>query len=168
MVIVLVAILAAVRWVTLRRRSFGLGKFLLGSVYVFRDKGYPGIVKIGMTAQLCRKRKGQVSRTMADGAELAQVYALDHVPFPRAVERLAHRTMARHRVRWPKGSRRGVEWFHAPDGQAVEKVIGAIERAAHRVRTAARKKGRWPTWADARVSVWRFEDGKVRRYRLFQ
>jgi hypothetical protein len=165
-VVVLVAVLATVRWVRLRRHPW-LGKFLLGSVYVFRDKGYPGIVKIGMTGQLCRKRKGQVSRTMADGAALAQVYALDHVPFPRAVERLAHRTLKRHRVRWPKGSKRGIEWFYVPDGRALEKVIGAIERAAHRVRTAARKKGRWPVWADARVSVWRLEGGKVRRYRLF-
>jgi hypothetical protein len=167
-VVVLVAVIAAVRWVTLRRRSFGLGKFLLGSVYVFRDKGYPGIVKIGMTTQLCRKRKGQVSRRMADGAELAQVYAIDDVPFPRAVERLAHRMLKRHRVRWPKGSPRGVEWFHAPDSRAVEKAIGAIERAAHCVRSAARKKRRWPVWADDRVSVWRLDGGKVRRYRLFQ
>jgi hypothetical protein len=152
----------------IRRAPFiRLGRFRVVSVYIFRDKGYPGIIKVGMTTKACMARKKQVSRTMAEGSELAQVYALDHVPFPRAVERLAHTMLARHRVWWPKGSKRGVEWFHAADAKAIERAIAAVERAARMVRTAARKKRRWPTDADARVSVWRLSGGRIQRYRLF-
>jgi hypothetical protein len=154
-------------WMVRRTQIIRLGKFCTGSVYIFRDKSCPGIIKIGMTKQACMTRKEQVSRTMADGGELAQVYAIDNVPFPLAVEQLAHLLLSRSRVKWPAGSSRGVEWFHARNPAAVNRAIAAVEKAARRVRFAARREKRWPDDADGRVAVWRLSQGRVLRYRLF-
>lgn len=168
----LLLILAFVVWLagffrSPRLRIF-IGKWAVGSVYIFRDKGRPGIVKIGMTfGRATVKRKGEVSRDMAGGSELAQIYAVDHIPFPRAVESVAHQIMARRRVRWPAGSTRGREWFHAKGEKGEQRAIQAVERAARLVRISARKKQRWPAWADAKVAVWRLDGSSFRRYKLF-
>lgn len=164
--------LAFVVWLVhlLRRKPLriNLGKWAVGSVYIFRDKGHVGIVKIGMTGgRATVKRKIEVSRQMAGGSELAQIYAVDHLPFPRTVESVAHRIMIRRRVRWPDGSPRGREWFHAKGSAGEERAIKAVERAAALVRITAKKKGRWPVWADAKIAVWRLAGSTVKRYRLF-
>jgi hypothetical protein len=144
-----------------------LGRFTLGTVYIFQDRQNPGLIKVGVTSRLCKTRKTEVSRTMADGGDLRQVYALDHMPFPMAVERLAHGFLRHSRVYWPKGSSRGVEWFRIRDEGGIDRAISAVEKAAWTVRTAARRKKRWPTKADASVSVWRLVERKVVRYFLF-
>lgn len=154
----------------LRRRRIPpvrLGRFALGSVYAFQDRKDTTLIKIGITGRLCMTRKAEVSRTMADGHDLRQIYALDNMPFPRAVEKLAHAFLWRSRVRWPKGSCRGVEWFRLSDDEGIARAIAAVERAARIVRARARKKKRWPEKADAGVSVWRLAGRTVVRYKLF-
>lgn len=168
LLIVLAVVVCLVGWVRRPRLRVYIGKYLVGRVYIFRDKSRPGIVKIGMTGgRHTMERKGEVSRDMADGGELAQIYAIDHIPFPRAVESVAHQIMARRRVRWPAGSKRGREWFHAKGEQGELRAVKAVERAARLVRISARKKRRWPEWADAKVAVWRLSGRTVTRYRLF-
>ena len=144
-----------------------LGRFGLGSVYIFQDRSDPTLIKIGITRRLCLTRKAEVSRTMANGNDLRQIYALDHMPFPRTVERLAHSFLQCSRVRWPRGSCRGVEWFRVRNDEELKSAVAAVERAARIVRTAARKKRRWPAKADTEVSVWRLVNKTVVRYRLF-
>lgn len=155
-------------WLDRRRTPLvRLGRFAVGSIYIFQDRSDPTLIKVGMTGRLCVTRKAEVSRTMADGGDLRQIYAIDHMPFPGTVERLAHAFLRRSRVRWPKGSCRGVEWFRVRDDEAVNAAIAAVEKSARIVRAAARRKRRWPAKADTSVSVWRLVGGKVVRYRLF-
>lgn len=156
------------RWVRVPAPRVFIGKWGMGSVYIFRDKSRPGIVKIGMTGgRATVKRKREVSRDMAEGGELAQIYAIDHIPFPRAVESVAHQIMIRRRVRWPAGSKRGREWFHARGERGELRAIRAVEKAAGLVRISAKKKQRWPAWADAQIAVWRLSGRTVTRYRPF-
>lgn len=156
------------RWFQVPAPRIFIGKWAMGSVYIFRDKSCPGIVKIGMTGgRATVKRKREVSRDMADGGKLAQIYAIDHIPFPKAVESVAHQIMIRRRVRWPSGSKRGREWFHAKGERGELRAIKAVEKAAGLVRISAKKKQRWPAWADAQIAVWRLSGRKVLRYRLF-
>ena len=59
-----------------------------------QDKTDPLVIKVGTTSRVSKRRKGEVSRVMADGAELRQVYAVD-MPFAHAAEILAHRRLRR-------------------------------------------------------------------------
>jgi hypothetical protein len=165
--LVLFAVLS-ILWIRrLRIGRIRIGRYRVGSVYVFVDKSSQNIVKIGMTGRLCMMRKEEVSRDMAEGAKLSQIYAVDHLPFPLAVEQLAHSLLKRRRVRWPASSPRGIEWFYARGPRGRDQAIAAVERAAKLVRLAAKRRRRWPEAADGRISVWRLADGRVTRYRLF-
>lgn len=148
---------------------------MLGTVYVLKDKGRPfidkdppGIVKIGYTTRLTMQRQQEIENTMAKGSSLALIYAVDWVPFPKAVEAVAHAIMSRRRVRWPRGSPRGQEWFHARGDAGEAKAINAVQNAVLIVRARARKKKRWPDSADRYVSVWRLSGKEVLKYKFFR
>ncbi|MBV8093328.1 MAG: hypothetical protein JO110_08850 [Acetobacteraceae bacterium] len=91
-VLAALAILLLLLAVALRQRPSPVADIRLngawGTVYIFQDKSDPLLIKVGTTSRLSKRRKGEVSRVMADGAELRQVYAVD-LPFAHAVETLA-------------------------------------------------------------------------------
>lgn len=161
-----------------RRIHVNLGGRPWGTVYIFRENGLngqepPGRVKIGLTrgesAAGNQSRKRQVSRSMTDDEwlDLSQIYAIDNIPFPRTVENVAHQLMAEYNIRWPRGSKRGREWFRAQGPEGQERAIKAVESAAKIVRNMARKKGRWPAKADQWVRVWRLSGKEEVRYQPF-
>jgi hypothetical protein len=150
------------------RPRITLGDYMRGTVYIFLDRSLRGtVIKIGMTQRKrVEIRMEEVMRDM--GGDLILVYKVMHVPFPFAVECAAHQLMARRRIRWGRGSRRGTEWFKVGGDRGITGAIVAVEKAARLVRTLALRKKRWPAKADTSVSSWRYSGGKVFRYTLFR
>ena len=150
-----------------------LGDFMLGTIYIFLDKSFlrkrrpEWVIKIGMTQRKnVEVRKFEVMRDM--GGDLDTIYTLKHVPFPLAVEFVAHQFMRRSRIRWPRGSTRGTEWFKLDGETGIARAVACVEKAARRVRKVARSRRRWPAKADLRISAWRDHRGKILRYPLFR
>ena len=141
-----------------------LGDAMTGTVYILWDRSLSdvGVIKIGVTRRRdITVRIEEIRRDM--GGDPVCIWKLDHVPFPASVEFVAHRFMARWRVTWVRGSRRGTEWFYAKGEKGIGRAIAAVEKAARRVRRIARKKKRWPTQADGYISVWTMSEGKISR-----
>jgi hypothetical protein len=146
-----------------RRREPRLGRGLgWGTVYVFRDRTNPRLLKVGTTRRLSKTRKGEVSRTMANGAELVQAYAVN-TAYAAAVETLALRTLRRHRAKVGRGR----EWFWATGDGGIGHIVDAVRRAAAEVRGVAARCGRWPADMDDRAREVYVVDGRLARRRLF-
>lgn len=109
-----------------------------GTVYLMQDLHEPELVKVGVTHRLSRERKPEIVRTMAAGAPLRQLLALD-LAHARSVETVAHRRLQRHRQR----CERGREWYHAATPNKLERILAEVEHAAHDVRRLARREGAW-------------------------
>ena len=155
------------------RPKVRLGDFMIGTVYIMLDKSFLNkrrpewVIKIGMTQRKnVEERKIEVMRDM--GGDLDVIYALKHVPFPLAVEFVAHQFMSRSRIYWPRGSTRGREWFKLDGERGVARAVASVEKAARRVRRVARGRRRWPAKADMRVLVSRYIEGKILSYKLFR
>lgn len=133
------------RWAKSRVLRLGGGTGW-GTIYVFRDRANSRLVKVGTTRRLSKTRKCEVSRTMADGADLVQVYAVD-MPFARAVETLAHRNLRRRRA----NVGRGREWFWAAEDGGIEHIVSAIRQSASEVRAIASRRNRWPADMDTKA-----------------
>lgn len=136
-----------------------------GTVYVFVDREQPNIIKVGYTARLSMIRKREVSRDMAGGAALRQVYAID-MHYARSVERALHQTLPT--VLAPCS--RGKEWYVLPDSSPayLDCVVALVERAAVKVRAGALRLHRWPPKADRSAKAWRLTQGGPVRYRPFR
>lgn len=154
------------------RPKVRLGDFMIGTVYIMLDKSFlkkkrpEWVIKIGMTQRKnVEDRKIEVMRDM--GGDLDVIYALKHVPFPLAVEFVAHQFMSRYRIYWPRGSTRGKEWFKLDGEKGIARAVATVEKAARRVRKVAKSRRRWPTKADIRVSGWRYVGGRILQYTLF-
>jgi hypothetical protein len=133
-----------------------------GTVYVFQDKFDPLLIKVGTTTRLSKRRRGEISRVMANGASLRQVYAVD-MPFAHAVETVAHRQLRRTL----RGSTRGREWYLLQVPGDFAPAIGCIEFAAREVRKHAARRGRWKPGADDAARIWRMTAAGPIRQRLF-
>lgn len=144
LVVALCIVILALIWKARRRTRIRLGwKPGKSSVYVLRDAENPHLLKVGMTRRLVKTRKSEVSRDMAGGSRLKQVFAVDRMRFARAVEWLAHSKLRRFQAHCGRGR----EWFYAkPDG-SIDHILSAVESSAHEVRTAAIRQKRWrPEW----------------------
>jgi hypothetical protein len=147
------------------RPRIRLGDWMTGTVYIFWDRSMPNesrIVKVGVTQRRdINKRLTEVRDTM--GGDPVCIWKMDHVPYPYAVEFSAHQFLDRYRVLWLKGSTRGTEWFYAVGDKGMARVIGAVEKAARRVRKIAKAKKRWSDKADMWISVWKLTEWGVSR-----
>lgn len=152
------------------RPRIRLGDYMTGTVYIFWDRSMPEesrIVKVGVTQRRdINQRLGEVRDTM--GCDPVCIWKMDHVPYPFAVEFAAHQFLVRYRVLWLKGSRRGTEWFYAVGDRGMARVIGAVEKAARRVRKVAKAKKRWGDKADMYISVWKLTEWGVSRTHPFR
>lgn len=141
------------------------GDWMTGTVYIFWDRSLPDesrIVKVGVTQRRdINKRLEEVRCTM--GGDPVCIWRMDHVPYPYAVEFAAHQILDKYRVLWLRGSTRGTEWFYAVGDLGMERVIGAVEKAARRVRKVAKAKKRWSDKADMYISIWKLADRQVPR-----
>jgi T5orf172 domain len=147
------------------RPRIRLGDWMTGTVYIFWDRSMPEesrIVKVGVTQRRdVNKRLEEVRDTM--GGDPVCIWKMDHVPYPFAVEFAAHQFLDEYRVLWLKGSRRGTEWFYAVGDRGMARVIGAVEKAARRVRKVAKTRKRWSDKADMYISVWKLSEIGVSR-----
>jgi hypothetical protein len=153
------------------RPRIKLGTFMRGSVYILLDRSLKIkgriVIKIGMTQRKrVEVRMEEVMRDM--GGDLAIVYTLKHVPFPLAVEYVAHQFMAAKRIRWNRGSTRGREWFSVNGEKGLAAAISRVERAARMVRRSALRRKRWPVTADKTIAAFRYIEGRMVEYRLFR
>lgn len=135
-----------------------------GRVYALRDTAVPRLVKVGFTCRRMTARRDEVSETMAGGAFLVQVFAIDGF-FPQAVEARAHIRLRRHRARV---AGRGREWFMAGRRGGCTHIARAMVQAARDVRRAAKRAGRWEPWMDDRVRTVRREGGMIVKELLFR
>lgn len=147
------------------RPRIRLGDWMTGTVYIFWDRSLPDesrIVKVGVTQRRdISKRLEEVRCTM--GGDPVCIWKMDHVPYPYAVEYAAHQFLDSYRVVWLKGSTRGMEWFYAVGDGGMARVIGAVEKAARRVRKVAKSRKRWSDKADMYISIWQLADRTVSR-----
>lgn len=121
------------RWVRRLRLSGARG-----TIYVMQDRNQPHLVKVGVTTRLSRERQAEIVRTMAAGAPLRQLLALD-LAHARSVETVAHRRLRRRRHQ----SERGREWYHATTARQLARILAEVERAAHDVKRLACRQGAW-------------------------
>jgi T5orf172 domain-containing protein len=141
--------------------------YMTGTVYIARDRsldvqGEIRVIKIGVTRRRdVRVRMIEIARDM--GGDPVCIWKIDHVPFPKAVEFVSHRLLERYRIVWPRGSRRGTEWFHAVGNDGLERAISAVGKACRRVRRKAKARKRWSDKADSYISVWRLSERGISR-----
>lgn len=153
-------------WVRRRWPHVSLGDAMSGSVYIMWDRSFPDlnrtIIKIGVSRRRdIRERVEEVRDCM--GGDPVCIWKMDHVPFPFAVEFVAHQYLSHWRVRWPKGSRRGREWFWVRGEAGMARARKAIEKACRRVRKAALARKRWSAKSDMYISIWSLSEGRVSR-----
>jgi hypothetical protein len=153
------------------RPRISLGTFMRGTVYIFLDhsltiKGKT-VIKIGRTQR--KRAEVRMEEVMRDmGGNLTIAYTLKHVPFPSAVEYVAHQLMDAKRIRWKRGSTRGREWFSVDGEKGLAAAIARVERAARMVRRSALRRKRWPVTADKTIKALRYIEGRMVEYRIFR
>ena len=146
------------RWVRRLRLSGARG-----TVYVMQDRNQPHLVKVGVTTRLSRERQAEIVRTMAAGAPLRQLLALD-LAHARSVETVAHRRL-RHRRHH---SERGCEWYHAATDRQLARILAEVEHAARDVKRLARRQGAWNEHDEETACRWLLTRNGPIRERLFQ
>lgn len=147
-ILVILLIAGVLAWVFRRRgRRFSPA---WGTVYIFHDEAV-GLAKVGTTRRLSKTRKCEVSRTMAGGGHLRQVYAVDTYG-ARELERRAHERL---RLRNVRSRAHGVEWFDAATPADLQDIIAAVEDEAVGLRRDAIALGVWPAAGDAKARTWR-------------
>lgn len=133
-----------------------------GTVYVFQDRADPSLFKVGVTARLSKTRKREVSSTMAGGAPLRQILAID-MPHARSVETIAHRRLRPLRARCGRGR----EWYRVRNDDDLRHVLEQVEAAADEVRRVAMQRGRWNERDEQSARLWRLTTAGPERQRLF-
>ena len=146
------------RWVRKLRLSGARG-----TVYVMQDREQPHLVKVGVTTRSSRERQAEIIRTMAAGAPLRQLLALD-LAHARSVETVAHRRLRRRRHH----SERGREWYHAATARQLGRLLAEVELAARDVKRLARRQGAWNQDDEETACRWQLtRNGPIREH-LFQ
>jgi hypothetical protein len=143
--IVALILIAVVVWLIPTRSRVYL-RYGWGKVYVLRDVANPHLLKVGMTKRSTSMRMNEVSETMTGGMALETIYWVK-VPYVQNVEELAHIDLKSFR-HW---SERGTEWFKADESRAIR----AVDRAAKRVKLAAKQQRKWSPQADQAAMRWR-------------
>ena len=154
------------RWLRKRRwqrRPLWLSGYR-GTVYVFQDYHKPEIIKVGTTKRLSKIRKREVSRRMAYGRPLRQVFAIDMM-HAATVEFMAHRTLPRS---WRQPWWRGREWYKLRHLDELPIFLKDVEACAWEVRSIAQKNQRWNSNNEIMARRWRLVEGKGVRELLFK
>ncbi|MCE6958817.1 GIY-YIG nuclease family protein [Cereibacter sphaeroides] len=122
-----------------------------GTVYVFRSRRDPALVKVGYTGRRTGVRQAELERSSGEPLDLGLRIRMPHA---LAAEQAAHSFLRAKGWQLPWSAGLGTEWYRLPAGRSWHLLLDLVEAAASDTERRARRRRSWN--ADARRTVERF------------